>query len=243
MIHYHGTPITPERSAAGIIDGRHIFFSFATYIESQLEFASRFASSFALDNGAFTTWRQKRLYNPISYYCFVDKWINKPAFDWALIPDVIDGTAKQNDDLIKDWPFSKTDGVPVWHLHESLSRLERLANEWPRVAIGSSGEYADIGTSRWWNRMADAFHKICVDGEPIVRVHGLRMLNPKVFKLFPFASCDSCNVALHHNDSTRIYTPDDHKMNGTIMLHNIEKHQSATCLKNIPNQKGLFSGQ
>jgi hypothetical protein len=223
----------------GIIDGRHIFFSFATFIESQLEFASEYASSFAIDNGAFTTWRQGKKYDPVKFYCFVEKWIRKPAFDWALIPDVIDGSAKDNDDLLKEWPFSKTDGVPVWHIHESLSRLERLAREWPRIAIGSSGEYSVIGTDRWWHRMSDAFGKICVGGEPITRVHGLRMLNPKIFTKFPFESCDSCNVALHHCDSTRIYKPEDHKMNGLVMLHNIEKHQSASRFE-MAQQGKLF---
>jgi hypothetical protein len=55
MIHYHGTPITPEHVAARILSGRHAFISF-TYPE-QLPLASTICQSFALDNGAFSAWR------------------------------------------------------------------------------------------------------------------------------------------------------------------------------------------
>jgi len=242
MIHYHGTPITPERSATKFIDGRHMFFSYATVIPSQLEFAAEFASSLALDNGAFSNWRNgKSIHDYIDdLYLWYSEWLPYPNCDWVLIPDVIDGLESDNDKLLAEWPFCRSQGVPIWHLHESLYRLEKLACEWPRIALGSSGEYGTIGTDRWWQRVADAFHRICIDGQPITKVHGLRMLNPDIFTRFPFASADSCNVALHHSDSTRIYQSKDHKMNGLIMLHNIEKQQSATRLKGIPKQQGLF---
>ncbi len=44
-----------------------------------------------------------------------------------MIPDVIGSTEKENDDLLAEWPHGER-GVPVWHLNESIGRLERLAD-------------------------------------------------------------------------------------------------------------------
>jgi hypothetical protein len=35
-----------------------------------------------------------------AYYEFCNKWNKHPAFDWAIIPDIIDGDEKQNDELL-----------------------------------------------------------------------------------------------------------------------------------------------
>ncbi|MGE5571144.1 MAG: hypothetical protein ACM3S5_19085 [Rhodospirillales bacterium] len=70
-----------------------------------------------------------------------------------MIPDVIDGDEDANDRLVEDWPFGKFAGVPVWHFHESLERLARLAGERPRVALGSSRQYGTIGAPKWWSRV------------------------------------------------------------------------------------------
>jgi len=92
---------------------RHDFFR----PNEQIGIAAEYASSFALDNGAFSLWSagQRR---PAwdSYYRWVEAWRNHPGFDFAIIPDVIDGSEEENDDLLAEWPFF--DGVPVYHLHE-----------------------------------------------------------------------------------------------------------------------------
>ena len=111
----------------------------------QIVIAAEVAQSFALDNGAFSVWKQGIEANWLTYYEWVEQWRRHPGFDWAIIPDVIEGDEAANDALLAEWPFSKSAGVPVWHFHESLERLARLANEWPRVALGSSGQYADAG--------------------------------------------------------------------------------------------------
>ncbi len=118
-----------------------------------------------------------------------------PSFDFALIPDVIDGTEQENSTLTAIWPLGIQCGVPVWHLHESLPRLRQLCEYWPRVALGSSGEYAQIGTVQWWNRMKEAMDVACPFGFPLAKLHGLRMLDPEIFSRFPFSSADSTNVA------------------------------------------------
>ena len=46
--------------------------------------------------------------------------------------------------------------MPVWHLHESLERLQRLARCWRTVALGSSGQWSSPGTGVWWKRMGIA---------------------------------------------------------------------------------------
>jgi hypothetical protein len=94
--------------------------------------------SFVFDNGAFSVWKKGGKLDVDGYTAWVEQWHRHPALDWALIPDVIDGDESANEPLLEAWP-TELRGVPVWHLHESLDRLQRLAVDWPPVAIGSSG--------------------------------------------------------------------------------------------------------
>ena len=57
--------------------------------------------------------------------------------------------------------------------------------------------YAQLGTPRWWPRMAEAMDVFCDrEGQLVCKLHGLRMLDPEVFsRRFPFASADSTNIA------------------------------------------------
>lgn len=194
MIHYHGLPITPDTCAERAARAGHCFVSFAH--PGQLGIAAVSCQSFALDNGAFSAWREGR---PIadwsSFYAWAETGKRLPHCDFAVIPDVIDGTESQNDSLVAEWPLPAWFGAPVWHLHESFARLERLALSHPRVCLGSSGQFAQIGTEAWWRRMHEAMRVVCDDhGYPLVKLHGLRMLDPQVFTRFPFASADSTNI-------------------------------------------------
>jgi len=193
VIHYHGTPISPDAAAAQVLTGRHAFVSFGT--DRQADVAAEVCQSFALDNGAFGAWRAGAPITDWSpYYAWASTWLAHPACDFAIIPDVIDGDEASNDRLVIQWPHGLS-GVPVWHLHESLERLEGLVNDWPRVALGSSGEWATPGTPAWWDRMGEAMAVACdLDGRPRAKLHGLRMLNPDVFQYLPLASADSVNV-------------------------------------------------
>lgn len=195
MIHYHGLPITPATAAEVAIRAGHAFVSFA--YPGQMGLAVAACQSFALDCAAYTAWKQG---TPITdwapYYAFAAAGKRQPACDFAVVPDVIDGTEADNDALLAEWPLPRWFGAPVWHLHESFDRLARLAADWPRVCFGSSGDYAQIGTERWWRRMHQSMRVVCNDdGQPNCRLHGLRMLDPNVFSRFPFASADSTNIA------------------------------------------------
>lgn len=194
MIHYHGVPITPETAAVQALTGGHAFISYRH--AGQLATVVSVCQSFAIDNGAFSAWRAG---NPVQdwqpYYDWAARCQRIPACDFAVIPDVIDGTEADNDALLNEWPLPHWFGAPVWHMHESLERLDRLVTDWPRVCLGSSGAFATIGTRQWWQRIGQAMRVICNDdGQPKAKLHGLRMLDPAIFSRLPFASADSTNI-------------------------------------------------
>lgn len=232
MIHYHGGPITPETAALRVWRGRHAFVSFAA--PQQIETAAGIAQSFALDNGAFSFWKAGKQTDWPAYYGWCEQWLSHPGCDWAIIPDVIEGDEQANDDLLTDWPFCGR-GVPVWHLHESIERLQRLVTSFERVALGSSGEYATVGDFRWWNRMANALNAICdEDGHPMAKLHGLRMLDPDVFTRLPFASADSTNVAQNIGIDSAwrgTYMPANKETRAQVIAERIEQYQSAAAWK------------
>ena len=113
MIAYHGGPFSDATIAAGIWRKHHAMISFAR--NEQIGIAAEYASSFALDNGAFSLWRAGQR-SPAwdSYYRWIETWRNHLGFDFAIIPGVIDGSEEENDDLLAEWPFFE--GVPVYHL-------------------------------------------------------------------------------------------------------------------------------
>lgn len=228
MIHYHGGPITPETVAIRVWSGRHAFVSVAA--PQQIKTAAGACQSFALDNGAFSAWKAKRPPNWPAYYAWCEQWLFHPACDFAIIPDDIEGDEATNDALVGEWPFGKGPGVPVWHLHESIDRLRRLCDEWPRVALGSSGEFATVGTPLWWQRMAQAMNAVCVNGRPVTKLHGLRMLNPDVFSRLPLSSADSTNVAQNSGMDTAwrgTYVPANEETRAQVLVERIELFNAA----------------
>lgn len=230
MIHYHGMPITPATVAAKAVEAGHAFISYAH--PEQLSVAIELCQSFAIDNGAFSAWRSG---NPVTNWePFYDWALNVkkiPSCDFAVIPDVIDGTEADNDALLRDCPLPNWFGAPVWHLHESLERLEQLANNYVRVCFGSSGEYANVGTTQWWSRMGQAMRMICDDvGRPMCKLHGLRMLDPAVFTKFPFSSADSTSigrgVGIDSKWRNGNYQPPTKEMRAAVMRSRIEAHNA-----------------
>jgi hypothetical protein len=239
VIHYHGLPITPMTAAEVAVRAGHAFVSFAH--PGQMGLAVAACQSFAIDNGAFSAWRAGR---PITdwtgYSAFVKAAKRQPACDFAVIPDVIDGTENENDDLVADFPFPKWFGAPVWHLHESFTRLERLVERFPRVCFGSSGEFAQIGTPAWWRRMHEAMRVVCDDaGQPACRLHGLRMLDPRIFSKFPFASADSTNIGRNIGIDqawTGPYAPPTKESRVQLMRARIESINAPAAYDFLPQQ-------
>ena len=234
MKHYHGIPFWPNDAAPAAMDNAHLFICL-DHCE-QLGLALQTCSTFATDNGAFPAWRRgKAITDWRKYYEWVGELNRYPQFDFAVIPDVIDGDEAANDALLDEWPWRKSAphiGTPVWHMHESLERLLRLALEFPRICIGSSGQFAVVGNAAWWGRMADAMDAICdKEGRPITKVHGLRMLNRAVFASLPLASADSTNVARNIGIDKKwkgTYLPVNKGARAQVLRGRIEATQAAT---------------
>lgn len=229
MIHYHGTPIGGKRhDAIYFLTGRHALVSFRR--QDDIGIVAEYCSSFVLDNGAFSAWKSG---SPIiewePYYAFVDKWRRHPSFDWAIIPDVIEGSEADNDRLIAEWPFPYC-GVPVWHFHETIDRLRTLASSYHRIALGSSGEWRTPGTPKWWDRMNVVMDAVCDNGEPNVKLHGLRMLNPAIFGKIPLSSADSTNAAVNGTRKA-IQVGCSDLLGRIIIADKIESYQSSSHWK------------
>lgn len=192
MIHYHGTPITPHSVLAGM-GGRSFCVSYAE--PRQVAVCHEIGQSVMLDNGAFSFWKTGKQTDWDGYYEWVEPWLQHHT-TWAVIPDVIDGTVEENDRLVAEWPYPEK-GAPVWHLHEPVDRLLELAR-FPRVCVGSSGDYATVGDAKWHRRMEQAMNALCGDGPSPVWLHMLRGM-ALAGSHYPFASVDSTDVARNHN--------------------------------------------
>ncbi len=198
---YHGTPLGGTRiDVARFASGRHCLIPFLR--PEDLPVVAEACTGFCFDNSAYTAWKQGNAIEDWGpYYKWCKQWSRHPGFDFALIPDVIDGSEQDNADLIKIWDKKMwhphyVQGVPVWHMHESLERLQRLSERFRYVALGSSGDYPTPGLPKWWDRMADAMEVVCDDqGLPRCKLHGLRMAAADITARIPFASVDSTNVA------------------------------------------------
>ena len=157
---------------------------------------------------------------------------------------MIEGDEAANDAFLQEWTFGKSTGVPVWHFHESLDRLARLAGEWPRVALGSSGQFATIGTPKWWSRIQQVMETICdQDGRPKVRLHGLRMLRPTICKHLPLASADSAGVSRGVGTTNwgGCYRQASGPVRAQVLLDAYESTQSASAWTGTPRQEELFT--
>ena len=228
MIHYHGTPFSSRINAERSLQGKHAMVSFAH--PAPIQTVAELCQSFCLDNGAFSAWKSGQTLDVDLFLQWADEWRRHPGCDFAVIPDVIDGDEADNNSLLE--LVDKNDRwVPVWHLHESLDRLIKLCNEWPRVALGSSGDYATIGDRAWWGRIADAMDEITdQNGFPITKLHGLRMLDPGLFSYIPFASADSTNVARNVGLDVRWtgpYVPTSQRIRALVIMDRIENHACA----------------
>jgi hypothetical protein len=239
MIHYHGGPITPDPCAIRAWQAGHAFISYAD--SRQIGLAAEICQSFALDNGAYTFWKTKRPVNWPGYYAFVNEWRRHPGFDFAVVPDVIEGSEEENDALADAWPFSRHEAGVVWHINESFERLKRLALAWPLVCIGSCGEYDVAVPARYLPRARAAIRTICDRrSRPICKLHGLRVLNPAIFTQLPLASGDSTNIAQNIGvDSSwkGTYQPRSKETRAAILRERIE---SINSIGHLPSPVEAF---
>lgn len=193
MIHYHGTPITPIRALYELA-GRHFCVSHAAPQDVQRVHA--IGQSVMLDNGAYSAWKRGHEPDWIAYYDWCERWLVYPT-TWAVIPDVIDGGSQMQDALVREWPHGAK-GAPVWHMDEPLDRLLRLIDEWPRVCIGSTAEYAAVMSPAWQRRMDECWTAVTSGRRFLPTTHMLRGMQCSG-RRWPFASVDSTDIAQNHN--------------------------------------------
>lgn len=167
-----------------------------------------------VDNGAFSAWMSGQEMTS-DYWEGFASWasdiLERCPQAVAVVPDVIDGDAAQNDELIHDFmcmdwldnvgPLPTERLMVVWHMHEPVARLQYLIESgFFYIAIGSSGEYSKPGTDAWTARIEEAFAAIdeLVETGAYARpwVHMMRA-QAQAHK-FDFDSSDSTNVAVNH---------------------------------------------
>ena len=245
MIHYHGTPIGGSRQdAARFLVGRHAMVSF--YRPDDLPIVTEVCQSFALDNGAFSHWKSgKGDIDYDSYKEWVVGFMFHPGFDFAIIPDKIDGTEEENTALIHRWLDDGLGqwGAPVWHMHESLDMLQQLCGAWRIVCIGSSGQWSYPGSKKWWERINEAMKAACSrDGKPLCKLHGLRMMDPRIFTKLPFSSADSTNAAVNQGSANGfgIYRPATAAQRSAVIADRVEMYSSSPIYTNVGTQDELF---
>jgi len=193
-IHYHGGPFTPL-TALYEMSGRHFCVSF--WRREQCARMHEIGQSVMLDNGAFSAFTQgKPITDWSPYYAWADEWLDCPT-TWAVIPDVIDAGSQEQDALLREWPHGQR-GAPVWHMDEPIDRLVRLTETWPRVCVGSTGEFWQVMSDPWVRRMDMAWNAL---GRAHKRTPSLHMLRGMQLagRRWPFASLDSSDVAQNHN--------------------------------------------
>lgn len=193
MIHYHGTPITPM-AALYELAGRHFCVSFAR--GEQVARVHEIGQGVMLDNGAFSAFTRGHKPDWPGYYAWCDRWLDYPT-TWAVIPDVIDAGSQEQDALLREWPHGEK-GAPVWHMDEPIDRLLRLIDEWPRVCVGSTGEYWRVLSDAWTARMDAAWGAIAAAHARTPTLHMLRGMQLSG-REWPFASVDSTDIAQNHN--------------------------------------------
>ena len=187
-IHYHGTPLTP-RSDLQKMAGKHFCVSFAN--PQDADWCMEHGQSVMWDNGAFSAYTQGRAFDPIAYAAWVAPRLGHPH--WAVIPDVIDGDVAAQREMIAAWPHLRELSAPVWHMGLSLEWLVELADAYPKICFGSSGQYWQVGSEAWERRADAAFNELARRGlRPWIHMlRGLAMCGDR----WPFASADSVNVA------------------------------------------------
>jgi hypothetical protein len=195
IAHYFGTPIWGNKGEVltHAVRGSGAFVSYVR--PDQMKLILEVAGAVAGDNGAFSAWRRGIEINWTDFYLWLMKYYWHEKFKFFIIPDVILGTEADNNLLINSVPsMFREKATPVWHLHESLDKLDWLCGDFKRVALGATGEFASIRSPAWRGRMEQAFDLISRRNHK-TKPHGLRMMDNRVVKDWPFATMDSTNLA------------------------------------------------
>ena len=189
MIHYHGTPITPM-SELSKMAGKHFCVSFEDHRD--IDWCVKNGQSVMLDNGAFSAFTKGKTIDFKAYEEWIEPYLYPP--NWAIIPDVIDGSVEEQKELMKMFSHLPNHLVsPVWHMSLPINWLLELADNFPRFCFGSSGKYWQVGSSVWCRRADEAWNELTKRGHKswVHMMRGLALCGD----VYPFASADRTNVA------------------------------------------------
>ena len=189
MIHYHGTPLTPQEELHKMV-GKHFCVSFEE--PRNIEWCVKHGQSVMLDNGAFSAFTKGKEIDFRAYEEWLEPYLYPP--NWAVIPDVIDGSVEDQKRLIKQFGHLARHLVaPVWHMSLSIDWLLEMADGYERFCFGSSGAYWQVGSESWCRRADEAWNELTKRGHRcwVHMMRGLALCGDK----YPFASADSTNVA------------------------------------------------
>lgn len=240
MVHYHGVAGFGKDELIKFLIGRHVLTSYA--YPDHIAACAEVASTFILDNGAFSLWDSGGTLDVPGFIEWCYEWHKHPGYEWAVIPDIIGGSEQANDELIKSWP-KDIEGAPVWHFYESLDKLDWLTSTYRTVCLAPNGGpnnvYSKFGTKIWWERVDAAMSVACDNkGRPKCKLHGLRILDPQLFTKIPLASADSSNAVQNRNTKERfgMYLPLRESQRAIVIAQRVEHHNSASSwhLKSQP---------
>lgn len=242
MSQYHGTPMGGTRADRALaLTNRLALVPYPR--PDDLELVVRLSRGFIADNGAYTYWKKGYPEYPdyAGYVGWVEKLQQYPTFHWAIIPDHISGTEAQNNSLLDQWP-AHLRGVPVFHMHHSLDRLRALAHRFPIVALGGGRGYEQLKSAAWWARIGQMMEAVTDEaGRPICQLHGLRMLDPKVFTVLPLSSADSANAARNSSHAHRFAAGTTRGQRACLIADRLETYQPASSWHRRPRQYSLFA--
>lgn len=180
--------------------GRHFCIPFPN--PNDLKTCLRIGQSLMLDNGAFSVFTRGEKFDVPGYYKWLEPILTPPH--WAVVPDAINGSLEDQHALLATWPretFGYANCAPVFHLHMPLEHLFFLTNAYPKVCLGSSGEFWEINSAKWCARMDVIFNYLAQKQRRMPWIHGLRMLGQHSGP-WPLASADSTNVAQNFKRDT-----------------------------------------
>ena len=199
-----GTPITPRRHLDEL-HGEAFCLSYWNRSDLNIDKYVEIAGELLLDNGAFSAWQKGVEMDDgywDGYYAWANKILARHPHAWAIIPDTITGTVEENDRLRRESWLPSDREIAVWHMHEPLGYLEHLVSGYHRIAVGSSGEFAKVGTAAWHARIDEAFgavrrgHESQGDTRQARSLHILRAQS--MHHRYDFDSSDSTNLAANH---------------------------------------------
>lgn len=211
-----GLPLTPIRLLEQL-EGQSFCLSYATRnrLGRQLDDAIRLVGEdgiLLLDNGAFSAWRSGVPMDVDGFVRWAADICERCPQAVVVVPDVIDGDELANDEMRYEFSGAMFEAgvfIPpermmmVWHMHESLDRLTgMIEGGYTYIAIGSSGEYAQVGTPQWHARIREAFDHIerfCAESEGCYVRPWIHMMRAQgEAHRYPFDSADSCSLAVNH---------------------------------------------